>query len=361
MRAEDLTGKMFGNLKVIKKSNVKGKDNRTQWLCVCECGNKVSVRPGSLKSGDTSSCGCRQGREKLNLIGRVYHRLTVIEEVGKTKANKYIYKCECECGNYVNVVSSNLRTGNTQSCGCYNLEIVKKNNFEDLSGKRFGRLVVTNNHYSNNRQRRWKCICDCGNEAIVVSSDLKKGHTQSCGCLQKEKASMTRYIDLKGKTFGRLTVEKELNPTNNKRMWLCQCSCGNKSIVSTNALNRKNTRSCGCILKEMIGEKSPRYDKRKTNEERLKGRYMLGGKNAVNWRKEIFVRDKYTCVVCGRLGGSLNAHHLDGWNWCKEKRFEISNGVTLCKVCHDGFHKRFGKGDNTKEQFEEFKLLALVK
>lgn len=50
----------------------------------------------------------------------------------------------------------------------------------------------------------------------------------------------------------------------------------------------------------------------------------------------------------------LKAHHLDGYNWCKEKRFDISNGVTCCDRCHKLFHKIYGRGKNTKEQFIEF-------
>lgn len=50
----------------------------------------------------------------------------------------------------------------------------------------------------------------------------------------------------------------------------------------------------------------------------------------------------------------LTAHHLDGYSWCKEKRLDINNGITLCKECHEDFHIIYGTKNNTKEQFFEY-------
>ena len=51
---------------------------------------------------------------------------------------------------------------------------------------------------------------------------------------------------------------------------------------------------------------------------------------------------------------NLAVHHLDSYNWCKDKRTDVTNGITLCDNCHDNFHLLYGKGDNTREQFEEW-------
>ena len=64
--------------------------------------------------------------------------------------------------------------------------------FKDLTGKRFGRLVVierVESHIQPNGQRKtqWLCQCDCGEKIIIKASDLKSGHTRSCGCLRIEK------------------------------------------------------------------------------------------------------------------------------------------------------------------------------
>lgn len=57
----------------------------------------------------------------------------------------------------------------------------------DITGRRFGRLVAVSetDHYSG-ANRKWNCVCDCGNEKLVSKDRLKSGVTRSCGCLMTE-------------------------------------------------------------------------------------------------------------------------------------------------------------------------------
>ena len=57
---------------------------------------------------------------------------------------------------------------------------------QDLTGIRFGRLLVINREYVGNRNPKWKCVCDCGKEHITTGSSLRSGDSKSCGCLRKE-------------------------------------------------------------------------------------------------------------------------------------------------------------------------------
>lgn len=101
-----------------------------------------------------------------------------------------------------------------------------------------------------------------------------------------------------------------------------------------------------------IRELSPRWNPLKTDEERELMRSRI---EDTQWRNEVFQRDDYTCQCCGDdRGGNLHAHHLDGWNWCKDRRLDVSNGITLCSECHTSFHKQYRYGDNTTEQYEEW-------
>jgi hypothetical protein len=60
--------------------------------------------------------------------------------------------------------------------------------FKDISGQRFGRVVVLNVAGVSDSRWNWLCRCDCGNETIVAGKLLRTGQTRSCGCLRSENA-----------------------------------------------------------------------------------------------------------------------------------------------------------------------------
>ena len=67
---------------------------------------------------------------KIHLEGQTYGRLFVMydfeKEIGKSKKNMHICHCKCICGNEVDVFACHLRSGHTQSCGCYKNEQIRK-------------------------------------------------------------------------------------------------------------------------------------------------------------------------------------------------------------------------------------------
>ncbi len=74
----------------------------------------------------------------IDMTGEKYGRLTVIEYIGKQKYRKSLWLCKCECGNYTNVVRSNLISGKIQSCGCIKRE--KTGSLNKIHGMRHTRL-----------------------------------------------------------------------------------------------------------------------------------------------------------------------------------------------------------------------------
>lgn len=71
------------------------------------------------------------------------------------------------------------------------------------------------------------------------------------------------------------------------------------------------------------------------------------------FRKKVLRRDRYKCKICGSKT-RICVHHLDGWSWFLEGRYEPSNGICLCKEHHDEFHKYYDRERNTKYQFEHY-------
>ncbi|WP_077604155.1 hypothetical protein [Oceanobacillus sojae] len=122
----------------------------------------------------------------------------------------------------------------------------------NLSGKRFGRLTVLHEVKKKNRNRRWCCLCDCGNYTNVDQNLLRQRQSRSCGCLQKEIVSeiatskIAKKSNIAGKRFGMLTAIKKVGKSKNRNNWLCKCDCGNETIVLTSNLTSGTTKSCGC-------------------------------------------------------------------------------------------------------------------
>lgn len=119
---------------------------------------------------------------------------------------------------------------------------------ENLIGKQFGKLIVISQAESKKGSRFWNCQCECGNCTIVSTAHLKSGHTQSCGCYWKKKISETNIKDISGQKFGKLAVLKQSKLKKNRCIyWDCLCECGNYITVRGASLRNGNTLSCGCI------------------------------------------------------------------------------------------------------------------
>lgn len=179
--------------------------------------------------------------KKLDLTGQRYGALIVINEAEPhyTPAGrkKIMWNCQCDCGNMTVVETSNLRNGHTTSCGC-------KCGRTDKTGQRFGRLVAIQRLPGG----KYLCQCDCGNTVEVETGNLSTGNTQSCGCLQKERTSEASFKSLIGQHFGKLTViERVENNRFGHVCYKCQCDCGGITIVDSTNLKNGNTNSCGCI------------------------------------------------------------------------------------------------------------------
>lgn len=237
---------------------------------------------------------------------------------------------------------------------------------QDLTDQRFGRLKVLEFAGHRKKCRLWKCLCDCGAEYTTTARLLKSGQTQSCGCYQKDRVKEIRSQNLIGRQFGRLTVTKKLGKLQEKNnpniYWECSCSCGNKTVVSTGGLNFGHSQSCGCATrdaaKQMCGPKHPNWNPLISNEEReYNKKYRRSNQYEFQvWSKAIKERDNYTCQICNIRGGKLASHHLKSWIQYPELRYDLENGICLCVHCHTLFHKKYKYKNNTAEQIKELRF-----
>ncbi len=171
------------------------------------------------------------------------------------------------------------------------------------------------------------CECPiCGETRTVKYKGLRRsGHTICMGC--------AKIDDLMGEKFNRWTVldiDYESIRTGELK-WICECECGERKSISGASLRTGKSKSCGCLSVDYWVKRRSGQPK---NNRRGDSRYIC-------WRKAVWERDEYICQACEANHGDIVAHHLNGFNDYDDKRFDINNGITLCRKCHHDFHVGF--------------------
>ena len=183
----------------------ESKNGRTAWYCHCDCGNEIVAKTVHLRAGKVTSCGCLRGRGAAYPPHKVNRR--VQPPVDRGYSTKRL----------------------------------------DLTGQRFGKLTVIEKAPNIGRDTAWHCRCDCGNEQVVRTANLRKGNTTSCGCNNAEpRLDGSARFDLTGQRFGKLVAIKPLPKSGQTYKWLCSCDCGNECVVAVANLRNGHSQSCGC-------------------------------------------------------------------------------------------------------------------
>ena len=184
----------------------------------------------------------------IDLTGKKFNHWTVLERAKNDKSGNAMWLCECDCEQHIQkiVKGSSLRSGHSKSCGCLKKQVAAelgRNNAKNLLGQKFGKLKVIQKAESKNYRAYWVCECECGNSTIVSTDKLISGHTKSCGCLT--------WNNLLGQTFGKLTVIEKTDKRDKGSgtiIWKCQCNCPSKNIIEVSAykLLQGEATHCGC-------------------------------------------------------------------------------------------------------------------
>lgn len=133
----------------------------------------------------------------------------------------------------------------------------RKHTIQDLTGLVFGELTVMSRNETEQRQKRtyWWCRCSCGKTLSVKGEYLRAGRSKSCGCMRKHSDPKQTYIvepgvrvaNMIGRESGELVVVAFSRKNGKHSFWQCLCSCGESSVVRSDNIIEKSTRSCGCV------------------------------------------------------------------------------------------------------------------
>lgn len=230
----------------------------------------------------------------------------------------------------------------------------KSGRFVDIAGKilNSGSLVLGCCGTKNNRAE-WLILCKCGKEYKANTLRITGKLAETCFQCKKQPLIDNKINTSFGNNCKILAHDHTETMKNGKprQYFKVQCHCGH--IWVTCSWNRINEcQACAHLssAKGISGENHWNYNPDLTDEERLENR-----RHSINRkiREKVISRDSNQCQLC-QTSENLIYHHLNGWDHFPEQRQSLDNILTLCETCHNEFHDKYGRGDNTKEQFKLF-------
>lgn len=202
----------------------------------------------------------------------------VVTGFGKRRGKVIYWSVLCDCGATNLVAGNNLTSGGSKRCG-YNCPLRIDPRMKDETGNVYGKWTVTSRAKSKGGAQ-WNCRCECGTESVISGRDLRAKATTSCGC--------ENVTDEVGNVYGKLTVTEISGEKRDRLHWVCRCECGKTVVVSGTVLRRGDQVSCGCHRASAggnarKGKQTPEYRSWRKMHDRCdrpgqKGYEIYGGK-----------------------------------------------------------------------------------
>ena len=141
----------------------------------------------------------------------------------------------------------------------------------------------------------------------------KCGHLARAGRSYCPTCRVKCYSETTSKNCASCDAPFLVTPSEAKKYKCCSMECRNAQIAKRQKGSRSHLWRGGIASENRLLRNSAQYD---------------------SWRSAVFVRDAYTCQDCGCKGGKLTADHIKAWSLYPALRFDVSNGRTLCRPCH---------------------------
>lgn len=227
---QDLTGTVYHDLTVLEGTT------RPECLVRCVCGKAFMAHVTRMKAGQRKNCGCKRAENirvvsRENALGLIVNGIECIDNL--TEGVSRLWRCHC--GNSFIAALGSIKTGNSKSCGCIRApeslvcdecgksfarapkkrdakrtacsrvcSAILRKKSKGIVGRQFGRLQVVAFLEERGKYNRpyWTCECSCGQRSHVLESHLKAGRTTSCGCQTREASSRTGIANCRRNNMG---------------------------------------------------------------------------------------------------------------------------------------------------------------
>lgn len=171
------------------------------------------------------------------------------------KYGKRVALFKCKCGKEFNSVISAINIDYVKSCGCIKEYPLRGKYYPgELIGD-YGVKYISDAP-SKPGNRKANLLCACGKEFIACLGTVKFGGTKSCGCRNLESIKKYKTLYTSGDIVGSngVTYLQEVEvagiTSSYKRRALFKCSCGKEFIARPSSIKSNNTKSCGCAIRK---------------------------------------------------------------------------------------------------------------
>lgn len=217
----------YGNVFIEEIENSKNGRRKGRFICPF-CKKEYIANINDIKTNNQKgckTCGVKrlEKTRRLDLTNQIFGYLTALYPLEERKHGNIVWHCKCKCGKETDVIATELKNGHVKSCGCYNSEIVSKNNTIDITGQKFGKLTAIRSTGVLDDKTGcflWEFQCDCGNTKIIPCNLVTSENTTSCGCNKSKGESKIINIlnSLNIKYYTQYSFKECWNDSHTKRL-----------------------------------------------------------------------------------------------------------------------------------------------